>query len=214
MINVTTAISVHRCIKTHFTNKTYDCVQQDYKIKGSKTYNNRWLQSAQPNYQKIISKFKSIQELKLFFVVCCLHDVTEIFHIVNNFSQLKGLYLKKIKIINNLDKIFELDCKYLIEKYGSINNSIIYSKNNLCGIINSYQKNKIHIETILVLNHLFSVIDRIERTGNINALWEKEVFKIRKYGSFISNFDKETYLNILTYVSDYVKMNNNKTNKG
>lgn len=214
MSNTSTIMNLHRCIKMHFTNKSYDCVEQEYKMRGAKTYKNRWLANTQSNYQKVISRFNSDKEIKLFFVVCCLNDKNEIFDIVNNFNILKDFYTRKLKIFKNLNTIFEIDCKYLIEKYGSISNSVYYSRNGLSGILISYQKKQIHIETLLILNHLFNIFETIERTGNTNELWKKDSFKIKKYGSFINNFDQETFINILTHVTEYVKMNNNKTNKG
>lgn len=195
--NLDNVIIWHRCIVKHFTNKTYDCIKKNYHIKGHDTYLNNNMKKFKAHYVRLMKSFNAPEEIKLFFVVCCLHNINDIYKILEIFPSLFKLYQFRLNIYNNLETYFKKDTSYIKEKYGSIRNSIKVKEDISCGIIHCFFKKEIHVETLLILNDICNIFKIINSREVDNILWKEEFHKISKYGSFINGFDEEYFKSLL-----------------
>jgi len=150
------------------------------------------------HYVRLMKSFNTPQEIKLFFVVCCLHDIKDIYKILELYPSLYKLYLFRLNIYNNLETYFKKDIQYIFTRYGSIRNSIKVKEDMSCGIINIFFKKEITMETLLILQDICDIFKIINSREADNILWKEEFHKISKYGSFINGFDKEYFKQILT----------------
>jgi hypothetical protein len=144
-----------------------------------------------------MKSFNTSEEIKLFFVVCCLYNINDVYKICEMFPKLFKLYQYRLNIYNNLETYFKKDTSYIIEKYGSIRNSIKVKEDMSCGIVNCFFKKEIHVETLLILNDICNIFKTINKVEDDNILWKNEFHKVNKYGSFINGFDKDYFVNLL-----------------
>ena len=196
--NLYNVIIWHRCIVKHFTNPKYNCITSEYHIRGHDTYLNNNMKKFKTHYVRLMKSFNTPQEIKLFFVVCCLHDIKDIYKILELYPSLYKLYLFRLNIYNNLETYFKKDIQYIFTRYGSIRNSIKVKEDMSCGIINIFFKKEITMETLLILQDICDIFKIINSREADNILWKEEFHKISKYGSFINGFDKEYFKQILT----------------
>lgn len=188
----------HRCIVKHFTNPKYNCITSQYHIRGNTRYIENNLYKFKSQYSKLMKNFKTPQEIKLFFVVCCLHNIKDIYKILELYPSLHKLYLFRLNIYNNLETYFKKDIEYIFNRYGSIKNSIKVKEDMSCGIIHIFIKEEITMETLLILQDICDIFKVINSREVDNILWKEEFHKISKYGSFINGFDKDYFKDILT----------------
>ena len=114
--NLYNVIIWHRCIVKHFTNPKYNCIASEYHIRGHDTYLNNNMKKFKTHYVRLMKSFNTPQEIKLFFVVCCLHDIKDIYKILELYTSLHKLYLFRLNIYNNLETYFKKDIQYIFTR--------------------------------------------------------------------------------------------------
>lgn len=196
--NLHNVILWHRCIIRHFKNKSYNCIKSKYHIRGHEKYLETNLKKFKFPYEKLMKEFATPDQIKLFFITCCLHDVNDIFNIQEKLTLLKEAFNKKLIIFGNIYCLFDRDVSYLKKKYTSIKNSLIVRDGMSCALTSCYFKKEILTETILILDSVCGMLGVLNKVERDNLLWQKEYNKLLKYSSFLTNFDIENFKKILT----------------
>lgn len=193
-------IDWHRAIVLHFKQDDYDCIKSHYKVNGKETYSNKRKHFFK-SYEFLTSKFTNETDIKFFLLCCTLHDVTYISSINAKYNNLYEIYLNLIDFFNNQELYFKRDIGYILENYGSIQNSVKSKIGSAPTIIHLVFSKKIRPETVIILDYLCGILNVLDKLQSYNDNWMTLSRKLKKYKLFIDIEDVDHYKSIITHLT-------------
>lgn len=183
------AYRFYQSIKLHFENDTYDAVKYNYKT--SAKPQSFWKRKDKFFFAKVGRKFNNVHDLVSYYVAYFVNDVKWIGEMLND----EAIYNQWLKKKQSLGYNFKQDLHKLSENAKTFDDLFVVH-NNYPFLIDSYLKNEISLETVVVINNLVNFIKRFDKQITETIVWPELSRKIRKYGTFIE-YDYEKMKKII-----------------
>lgn len=184
-------------LRLHFTTDNYDVIQQRGKVRASK---------------QAFHKRKDLIAIRKIAETYSEKDLVN-FLVANFVSgdrwgglfdiEAKERYMSWKKRVESLAYTFEKDIRAItqdMDKMGKPFDQIFYgSSNSHSYIIKQYYRNKINIETLVILNKLFGFVAKYDELYKQDIVWVDLSRTIKKYDPFVL-IEKEKYERLLQRV--------------
>ena len=175
----------YKTYKSHFSTVSYDVVQ--YKFKLMKCTEEKYEKDRNKySFEKIGTKIDSEEGIINLFIVAFLRDPS--IFITDIAQNLRQFIIEKVKWENdiaNFEYIFKKEFIYLLE------NGLKFDDSLGLFLINSFNNNKISLETIAVIKNVCNIsLDKVPMFDYIFPI------KYQKY-ILLTRFDNHKYKNIM-----------------
>jgi hypothetical protein len=174
-------------LKNHFSTKKYDYIKYNGKVK---VYEQSFLKRKDRMWFEKLSRQKNKQEIIQFFVGnFVMSNDPQSLWIGDIIKNGQTTYLKWRKKIQSLKYVFKQDVNYLLDNY-SLDELFNCDSGSHPIIIKEYLKENITIETLVILNKIYSFAEKLNKKL-FDPIWETVYLLIIKYDVFlVLNLDK------------------------
>lgn len=176
-------------VKLHFTNESYDLIEQRGKVKGSReTFERR---SDRKLFEKLGRKFSKDKDLVQFLIANFAYGNTGLVWEFDGSSDM--LYNQWIKRKESITQTFRDDLSFISNELELRNISfqeLLYITDNqeYPVLLKYYLGGKVTIETMVIFDYLTSIVDNWQ---SLVLLWHDHFLKIRRLRPFVKfNPDK------------------------
>lgn len=173
-------------IKNHFTNKNYDCVKYNYKVRASKSaFEKR-------NDKMFFYKLSKHDHIDEFFISLFIRN-PELWvgDIVQNYSMAESIYKDWCKRTQALSYTFKEDIKKL-----KFPEDLKATKHEHPVLLRRMLRGETSVETVVILDQLLGLCDRWRKKLDGDIIFEQYELIIKKYASFLT-IGKKDYKMIL-----------------
>lgn len=180
--------AMFHALKLHFTSDSYDYVKYHGKTNLSKqTFSTR---KDKYSFYKLSRKY-SLDELKNFLVANFLvKDITWVGDLLG--PEGEENYIKWQKRNQALTYTFKNDMMYLLENFDR-DKIFIVENGNYPVLLQEMMRNKISIETLMILENQFHFIELWSKKISDDIIWPNIKRRIMKYKPFV-NYDNDTFI--------------------
>jgi hypothetical protein len=180
--------AMFHALKLHFTSDSYDYVKYHGKTNLSKqTFSTR---KDKYSFYKLSRKY-SLDELKNFLVANFLvKDITWVGDLLG--PEGEENYIKWQKRNQALTYTFKNDMMYLLENFDR-DKIFIVENGNYPVLLQEMMRNKISIETLMILENQFHFIELWSKKISDDIIWPNIKRRIMKYKPFV-NYDNDTFM--------------------
>jgi hypothetical protein len=180
--------AMFHALKLHFTSDSYDYVKYHGKTNLSKqTFSTR---KDKYSFYKLSRKY-SLDELKNFLVANFLvKDITWVGDLLG--PEGEENYIKWQKRNQALTYTFKNDMMYLLENFDR-DKIFIVENGNYPVLLQEMMRNKISIETVMILENQFHFIELWSKKISDDIIWPNIKRRIMKYKPFV-NYDNDTFM--------------------
>jgi hypothetical protein len=180
-------------MKRHFSDDSYDYFKYHGKVNIKfSTYDKR----SDKYYFEKLSKLENSKEILLSFL--SKNPDTWIGDIVDDLSK----YKEWKKVISSLEYTFTEDIKKL--DYSDFESNFRVTNGEYPPLLQLFQKDKIHKETLIILNTLFKFMGHWNKNIDDSLVWPSIYFNLKKYSAFI-NIDRYKYMELFKRQFDTLK---------
>ena len=188
------AYRVYQAVKLHFTSNTYDCFKYHFKTNANpKTF---WKRNDKYFYHKVACRFKTEKEMADFYVAHFIQDKTYIIDMLES-DEVFNNWSRKMQSIS---RTFELDMTYLNEQCDTFD-CLFEIDGNYPIILNEFIKNKVQLETVVIVNKLTNFIVKTDKVVTEPLFYPTVSNRIKKYAPFVQvDLDKMKKIVLKTYL--------------
>jgi len=173
------AFKLYTALKLHFTNPKFDVFTNKGHLKGS--YSSFLERNDYALFERLATVAKTEQELIRFIAANFMYDH---FDLVYNLELGEDNYKLFIARRQSITRVFQNDLDI------ALNNHCRYTKDNLVNesipdIVNLYLQKKITLETMVILDHLDSIVEKQKSKQQLQLMFGDQLLKIEKSRGFV-----------------------------
>lgn len=195
-MNEVDAFRIYHGIKTHFKSNNYDFFRYQGK---TRIKNKHWNKCPQQYFfYQVVQRYPRENQIIGFFVANEIYNSHNFY--IHNFDECNAIYRYWIGRIEGMEKSFADDISNILlfcEKNNyTISQFFAYdSEYHLPLIIGLYNRKKIHLETILILDEMFGILNYYKNMLD-DMFFDRVYDKAMNYKSFFKVKHPEKYKDI------------------